>query len=963
MPNLSHLQIRNPKDDETPVEAATQIFASLLPTHIPLWKRLMSPPKIYGFEIYFLSQMLYFYITTPTEHETFMQSLMASSYPQSKVQKTTDPMDIMLKPANIEVGELKLNSYYYYPIKTYIDFGKIDPLSAVIGYLTKQDAQIRAAIQILVTPTGFPWQTEALKSTQKAEKYNALTGKYEAAAPQESNKALVTKKASFQGGRVAVRLMVASPSATLPLLPYLQNLAGTFGGFSLAEGNQFHFKKPLFNKTALVNRMKLRTFKYFEHTKQILNSQELATMWHPPGMALAGIKNMAWGKTLKGEPPENLPIIKENMAEEEKKDINFFAKTEFKNKETIFGVSAKDRGKHIYIMGKTGAGKSTLIANMAIDDIRKDRGIGIIDPHGDLCETVVDYIPKRRLNDVVYLEPFDTERPFSLNVLETKDPQHRHLIASGIVSIFSKLYAASWGPRLEYVLRNVVLTLLELPDATLADVLPLLAHQSFRERAIEKITDPVIRDFWVKEFAKYPPKMQAEVVSPIQNKVGQFVTTKMIRNIIGHPKSSISLETIMDEGKILLLNLSQGKLGEDNASLLGAMIITQIQLAAMRRAFKKEEDRRPFFLYVDEFQNFATSSFLKILSEARKYRLSLTLANQYIDQLEEDIQRAIFGNVGTLMTFFVGARDAQVLSKEFAGLYSDADLVSLGKHEIIIKLSIDFATSFPFPAKTLPLPKLVNQNKEKIIRVSKEKYGRKVKDEVMIPAEINPQREQDEMPADAQKDKPSNNPPKHNQGGKPGQKYDTRPPKQNSQPPRDNASKPAPQHQQPQQSQSQPKKTENAPPPSKAAPIQQNQQRQNTGSLPPKQEQRNYETQPSKQVVQTPKHDTPKPPQQQSQQRPPRDDNRHQQNQVKNTLPPQRHNQQQKPFTQPHNGGKPASAPQSKDNFTPIAQGAKDSPLKGSIQFSQGQRQVPPRPVLNQPQQSTQNPKPKEIGK
>lgn len=731
---LSHLQIRTPKDDETPVESATQIFSSLLPSHIPLWKRLYVRPKTYSFEIFLLSQMIYFYSTVPREAEEFTKSLLTSSFPLVKIQKTTDPMDIVFKSTNLLVGEMVLNSYFYLPIKTYIDFAKVDPLASLIGFLSKQDAQLRMAMQLIVTPTTYHWQQKVLDASKTYAK-NPLTGSSQTVSNPDANKSMIAKKASFQGGKAAIRLIVGTNNKNLPLLPYIQNLAGTFGSFSSGEGNQFIFKKPIIGHDRLLKRIRERRMTYFERGNQILNSQELATLWHPSGILLAGIKNIAWGKTLKGEPPENLPVspvVPDNASEEvkekaekQKKDINFFAKTEFKNKDSIFGVKSVDRSKHIYIMGKTGSGKSTLIANMAIDDIRKDRGIGIIDPHGDLTEIVMNYIPKRRINDVIYLEPFDSSRPFSLNVLETHHPEYKHLIASGIVSIFSKLYAHSWGPRLEYILRNVILTLIEMPNATLADVLPLLAHEKFRKKAVERITDPVIKAFWEQEFDVMPPRMKAEAISPIQNKVGQFVTSPMIRPIIGRAQSTINLEDIMDNKKILLLNLSQGKLGEDNAALLGAMIITQIQLTAMSRAYKPEEQRVPFFLYVDEFQNFATSSFLKILSEARKYRLALTLANQYIDQLDEEVQRAIFGNVGTLMTFVTGARDAQALSKEFAGLYTDNDLVSLGKYEIIIKLAIDNMTSFPFPAKTLPLPSLKNENKEKIVRLSKEKYGRK----------------------------------------------------------------------------------------------------------------------------------------------------------------------------------------------------------------------------------------------
>ncbi len=753
MNNLSHLQIRNPKDDETPIEAATQIFASLLPyQHVPLWKRLWIHPKTYAFELYLLSQTIYFYVTTPSENETLIQSLVTSSFPQSKVKKTADPMDYVLKSKYLALGEVVLDASYFFPTKTYYDFKDIDPLSSLVGFLSKQPPSLRIAIQIVIKQASFPWQDSAVEQA-KHMVYDPNAAKY----TQNPQKLLIMKKASFQGGKAGVRIIIGSDMQGTNLMPHVHNVAGTFGSFSLGEGNQYVFRRPIIRKNLLLNRIKKRHLGYFERQFQILNSQELATLWHPPGYLLAGIKNIAWGKTLSGEPPENLPIAlpamgvpnevsrrepdggfhsrgsearrdheEQDPSQEYKKDVNFFAKTEFKNKETIFGIKTPDRRKHMYIIGKTGAGKSTLIANMAIDDIRKDRGVGIIDPHGDLSETILDFIPKRRMNDVVYLEPFDLERPFALNVLEIKNKQHRDLVASGIVSIFYKLYRESWGPRLEYILRNVILTLLEVPNSTLLDVLSLLSNANYRKKVVSQLKDQVLKNFWENEFAKMPDRLKAEAISPIQNKVGQFVTARMIRNILGKPKSSINLEEIMNSGKILILNLSQGKLGEDNAALLGAMIITQIQLAAMNRSFVREEDRRDFFLYVDEFQNFATSSFIKILSEARKYRLSLTLTNQYIEQIDEDVQRAIFGNVGTLISFVVGARDAYVLSKEFSELYEEGDLVALGKYEIVLKLSVDGMMSAPFPATTLPLPSLKNENKEKIVKLSKERYGRKV---------------------------------------------------------------------------------------------------------------------------------------------------------------------------------------------------------------------------------------------
>lgn len=721
MIQLSHLQIRNPKDDETPIEAGTQIFASLLPSYIPLWKRWFLHPKTYAFEIYLISQTLYFYVTTPQSSETLISSLVSSSFPTSTVKKTSDPMNIIFKSKRLTVGEVALNSYSYLPTKTYFDFKDVDPLSALLGFLSKQPAHLKFAVQIAITPAYFAWADAAVFAARHLT-YDETADKY----GQNPQKLLIMKKASFQGGKAAIRIVVGSTTDQVDPYPYMTNLAGTFGSFSLGEGNQYGFKKRIFFKKILIDRIKERKIGYFEHQSQILNAQELATLWHPPGILLAGIKNMAWGKTLLGEPPENLPVVPDSATDEQKANINFFAKAEFKNKETIFGIRTEDRRKHVYIIGKTGVGKTTLIANMAIDDIRKGRGVGIIDPHGDLSETILDFIPKRRMNDVVYLEPFDTERPFSLNVLEIKNKQQKDLVASGIVSIFYKLYKDSWGPRLEYILRNVILTLLEAPGATLVDILSLLSNSEYRKKIVRELHDPVLKDFWEKEYARMPDRLKAEAISPIQNKVGQFVTSKMIRNIIGRTKSSIDLEQIMNEGKILILNLSQGKLGEDNTALLGAMLITQIQLAAMNRSFMKEADRKDFFLYVDEFQNFATQSFIKILSEARKYRLSLTLANQYIEQLDEDVTRAIFGNVGTLMSFVVGARDAYVLTREYAEIYSENDLVSLGKFEAVLKLSIDGMTSAPFPVTTLPLPSMKNDNRDKIIKLSKEKYGRKV---------------------------------------------------------------------------------------------------------------------------------------------------------------------------------------------------------------------------------------------
>jgi hypothetical protein len=367
-----------------------------------------------------------------------------------------------------------------------------------------------------------------------------------------------------------------------------------------------------------------------------------------------------------------------------------------------------------------------MIANMAINDMKNGEGVAVIDPHGDLCDILLDYIPSHRINDVAYLDPSDTAFPFRLNPLEVTNPIYRELVASGIVSIFYKLYAYSWGPRLEYILRNTILTLLHVPDSTLLQVPEILTNDAYRARAIEKLDDQVIKNFWTNEFNKMTPQLRAEAVMPILNKVGQFLSSQTTRNIIGSPVSTVNLETMMNEGKIVLVNLSQGKLGEDSSALLGAMIITKMQLAAMNRVYKEEKDRRDFYLYVDEFQNFATSSFIKILSEARKYRLDLTLANQYIGQIDEEVQKAIFGNAGSLVSFGMGASDARVLAKEFGLKYKEEELVALGNYQTVLKLAIDNHTSTPFSATTLPLPRSKNQNREKVIRSSRERFARKM---------------------------------------------------------------------------------------------------------------------------------------------------------------------------------------------------------------------------------------------
>lgn len=404
--------------------------------------------------------------------------------------------------------------------------------------------------------------------------------------------------------------------------------------------------------------------------------------------------------------------------------INLFAKTNFRNGQKKFGIKTRDRRRHVYTIGKTGMGKTTMLENMAISDIRSGKGVGIVDPHGEFADKMLDFVPNERTNDVIYFHPGDIKWPIALNVMQKVAPEYRHLVASGLVGVFKKIWADSWGPRLEYLLRNAILALLEYPGSTLLGIMRMLVDKKYRKKVVESVTDPVVGSFWRDEFTRYHNRFQVEAISPIQNKVGQFLTSPLIRNIVGQTKSTIDMREVLDEGKILIMNLSKGLVGEDNSNLLGALMITKLQLAAMGRVDMPIEERNDFYLYVDEFQNFATEAFANILSEARKYRLNLVLAHQYIAQLPEEVRDAVFGNIGTLISFRVGAEDAEFLEREFSPEFSAMDLVNLAKYNVYLRLMIEGIASRPFSAITLsPVAPPETSNREAIIKVSRERYA------------------------------------------------------------------------------------------------------------------------------------------------------------------------------------------------------------------------------------------------
>lgn len=417
------------------------------------------------------------------------------------------------------------------------------------------------------------------------------------------------------------------------------------------------------------------------------------------------------------------------MAEYDPNRITYFGVTDSRGKREPFGIKAKDRPQHLYAIGKTGMGKSTLLENMAIQDIQNGEGIAFIDPHGKSSEHLLDFVPENRVKDVLYFAPFDMENPISFNIMEDIGPDKRHLVVSGLMSTFKKIWVDAWSARMEYILQNTILALLEYPEATLLGVNKMLSDKEYRKKVVDNIKDPATRSFWVDEFAKYTDRFAAEAVPAIQNKIGQFTSNNLIRNVIGQPKSSFDLRTIMDEGKILIVNLSKGLVGEGNASLLGSMLITKIYLAALSRADATQGSLQKlpnFYTYVDEFQSFANESFADILSEARKYKLNLTMAHQYVEQMSEEVRAAVFGNVGTMAVFRVGPFDAEIFEKEFMPTFVAEDFVNLGQYQMYLKLMIDGVGSQPFSAKGMaPIEKPTVSFKEDVILNSRKIFGRK----------------------------------------------------------------------------------------------------------------------------------------------------------------------------------------------------------------------------------------------
>ena len=591
----------------------------------------------------------------------------------------------------------------------------------------------------------FKWIGGLFKALSQPPEQGTIGAPKEISERNKTRISEAEKKATKLGYQVKIRLAYLGESQVNAKLR-MQAIVGTFKQYNSTNLNGFQMTAGSFKKEDLA---KYRA-RLFADRGFILNIEELASVFHLPHTNVE-TPNIVWASSKTAEPPAKLPIITGNDAIDE--NISAFGLTNFRGINHQFGMLRYDRSRHVYIIGQTGAGKSGTLELFALSDIFHGQGYAIIDPHGDFAVNNMRFIPGSRTEDVVYFNPADTAYPLGFNPLEVTNPAQKTNISSEVIGVLKRMFGESWGPRLEYILRYTILALLDRPETTMLDITRMLTDKKFRKETLTYCTDTVVLQFWNVEFASWTEKFQAEAIAPVLNKVGAFTANPVIRNIIGQPKSTFNIREIMDDGKILIVNLSKGLIGEDNASILGSFLVTKIQLAAMSRSDIPDiKDRRPFYLYVDEFQNFATDSFATILSEARKYGLNLTVANQYISQMSDTVRNAVFGNVGTMISFRVSADDAPILSKQFEPQFESNDLLQMHNRHFIINMVINGEKAPAFSATTLTLPPAQVDNTGRIIENTRLKYSRSRADvEMEIANNINPpsQQQKPAVPAPA----------------------------------------------------------------------------------------------------------------------------------------------------------------------------------------------------------------------
>ncbi len=734
------LMLEIPRANDKKELAAEQMLASL--HGILRSKRELrlsgSMQEHISLEVAAIGKRLRFYIWTPKHLQAFIEGQIYAQYPTVQIYEQTEDYSARnMHQTVIHTTELRLIDNETLPIKTFPSF-EVDPLAAITATLAKLDQEDEEMwIQIIARPIPDDWHRRGQRMVKRIKGGGGLFGSSgmggvlgdavaalvrppaadgkqpEISERDKSRIAAIEEKTKKLGYQVKIRLVYAGHDQHTAKLR-MQALVGAFKQFNTTNLNGFTTKNPSYNREKL---LEYQT-RHFVDNGFILNIEELASLFHLPHTSVE-TPNIVWSTSKTAEPPPNIPVITKG----EEIDISLLGVTNFRGDNTVFGLRRADRGRHVYILGQTGTGKSGALELLTISDIYYDQGFAVIDPHGDYAQHVLSFIPERRVDDVVYFNPADTAHPIGFNPLEISDKTLKGHISSEMVGVLKRLFGESWGPRLEYILRYTLLALLEYPNSTLLDITRMLTDKKFRANVITHVDDPVVKNFWVTEFASWNDKFASEAVAPVLNKVGAFTANPMIRNIVGQPKSTFNIRNIMDEGKILIVNLSRGLMGEDNAGILGAMMVTKIQLAAMGRADLDESKRRPFYLYVDEFQNFATDSFATILSEARKYALNLTIANQYISQMEQPVRDAVFGNVGTIMSFRVSPDDAPFLQKYFEPQFEAPDLIQQHSRFFFLSMMISGEKAPAFSAKTLNLPEVQTDLTAHMIELSRQRYA------------------------------------------------------------------------------------------------------------------------------------------------------------------------------------------------------------------------------------------------
>lgn len=761
-----------PKTNDKQELAAEQLFASLhgiLRSREEL-KENNGVQEHMSFEFASVNGQIRFYVWTPRHLRSFVESQIYSQYPTVQIRDAEEDYVAHERMHSVvHTADITLTDNEVLPIKTFQNF-EVDPLAGITGTLAKLESTGEEIwVQIIVRPVADEWHksTEKWVSGVRNGKKSLIAGNgvawlgglFEALwKPPEAGKDGATvkelserdktriseaeKKATKLGYQVKIRLVYLGED-TVSARQKMQAIVGTFKQYNSTNLNGFKVSNSSFKKEDLAPyRQRL-----FGANGFILNIEEVASVYHLPHTNVE-TPNIVWASSKTAEPPAKLPIITGNTAVDE--NISSFGLTNFRGINHQFGMLRSDRSRHVYIIGQTGAGKSGLLELFALSDIFHNQGYAIIDPHGDFAVNNMRFIPGSRMDDVVYFNPADTAYPLGFNPLEVTNPEQKTNISSEVIGVLKRMFGDSWGPRLEYILRYTILALLDRPTTTMLDITRMLTDKKFRKETLEYCTDTVVLQFWNVEFASWNDKFQAEAIAPVLNKVGAFTANPTIRNIIGQPTSTFNIRKIMDEGKILIVNLSKGLIGEDNAAILGAFLVTKIQLAAMSRSdIPNIADRRPFYLYVDEFQNFATDSFATILSEARKYALNLTVANQYISQMTDTVRDAVFGNVGTMISFRVSADDAPILSKQFEPQFEAGDLLQMHNRNFVMNMVINGEKAPAFSARTLELPPEQIDNSGRIIENTRRLYSRQrsdVQEEINAAMHVQNQQQQASRP-------------------------------------------------------------------------------------------------------------------------------------------------------------------------------------------------------------------------